>query len=121
MKRAASIVARLLGTLPVFSTGLLASAASNAPGQLDFPRFTWTNPAGRTPDHPARPDRSCRAGGAPGSLKPGIDQAAPYSGIVVVPQAHLDDRFIIRATGPESSMPILRPQIRLLPWEPATK
>ena len=61
----------------------------------------------------------------PGTVRPrpGIYEAAPYTGIVVVPGPHPDDRALIgeQSTGaanlvePELRTPIIVPELRLIP------
>jgi hypothetical protein len=48
-------------------------------------------------------------------LKPGIYEAAPYSGIVVVPEAHTDDRALVPVGNEALKMPVIKPEIRLIP------
>ena len=57
------------------------------------------------PDSPARP-------------APGVYRTAPYSCIVVVPGPHLDDRFVTTPREGQSSMPIIRPELRFIPLHP---
>lgn len=61
--------------------------------------------------------------------KPGVYRTEPYACIVAVPHQHLDDNCIIGSTngvaglaGPsEMNMPIIRPELRLIPWDHARK
>ena len=62
---------------------------------------------------------------APAMPKPGIYQAEPYSGIVIVPGPHPDDRAIIGWSNPTPGapavtpeMPTVKPELRLVPREP---
>ncbi len=57
--------------------------------------------------------------------KPGVYKSAPYSCIVVVPPPHPDDRGILGSAGsrtnlqagpPEFNMPVVRPELRLVPF-----
>jgi hypothetical protein len=60
--------------------------------------------------------------------KPGIYETAPFTGIVIVPGPELDDRAIIRLPEPSEGMamptapmPILKPELRFIPWPGAKK
>jgi hypothetical protein len=56
----------------------------------------------------------------PPTIPAGVYTAAPYSCIVVVPGPHPDDRCIINpAGGVGSAMPIIRPDLQLIPRAPA--
>jgi hypothetical protein len=56
----------------------------------------------------------------PPTIPAGVYQAAPYSCIVVVPGPQPDDRCVISpAGGVASAMPIIRPDVRLIPRAPA--
>jgi len=48
-------------------------------------------------------------------LKPGLYQSAPFSGLVLVPGPHPDDRAIIAPQETSSSMPAVKPELRLIP------
>ena len=56
---------------------------------------------------------------APAALPPGVYRTVPYSCIVVVPGPHPDDRCIVRPGGGDSSMPVVKPELRFIPWSPA--
>jgi hypothetical protein len=43
----------------------------------------------------------------------------PYNCIVVVPGPHPDDRCVINPQGMESAMPIIKPELRFIPWNAA--
>ena len=49
----------------------------------------------------------------------GVYKTVPYSCIVVVPGPHPDDRCVVNLNGVESAMPIIRPDLRFIPWNPA--
>src|ERR1035441_3811796 len=49
----------------------------------------------------------------------GVYKTSPYSCIVVVPGPHPDDRCVVKPSGVESAMPIIRPDLRFIPWNPA--
>ena len=49
----------------------------------------------------------------------GVYKTAPYSCIVVVPGPHPDDRCVINPGDVASAMPIIRPDLRFIPWNPA--
>jgi hypothetical protein len=52
---------------------------------------------------------------------PGVYKTEPYSCIVVVPGAGLDDCFLVNPGGGHSSMPTVQPELRLVPLAPARK
>ena len=58
---------------------------------------------------------------APRTIPPGVYKTVPYSCIVVVPGPHPDDRCIVRPPSVDSSMPIIKPELRFIPWSPASK
>jgi hypothetical protein len=64
---------------------------------------------------PARPVSSS----APPTVSPGVYKTVPYSCIVVVPGPQPDDRCIVRPGGGDSSMPVVKPELRFIPWSPA--
>ena len=49
----------------------------------------------------------------------GVYKTFPYSCIVVVLGPHPDDRCVVNPRGVESAMPIIRPDLRFIPWNPA--
>ncbi len=55
----------------------------------------------------------------PRMLPPGVYKTEPYSCIVVVPGPHPDDRSIIDPGSGNSSMPIITPGLRFIPYHPA--
>jgi hypothetical protein len=58
---------------------------------------------------PARP--------SPSRPKPGVYKSEPYSGIVIVPGPHPDDRALFGGGG-ESKIPTVVPDLRLVPLYP---
>ncbi len=56
---------------------------------------------------------------APRTVPPGVYKTEPYSCIVVVPGAHLDDRCIINPGVGDIPMPIVKPDLRFIPWNAA--
>jgi hypothetical protein len=55
----------------------------------------------------------------PPTIPAGVYQTVPYSCIVVVPGPHPDDRCIFGKGSGDSSMPIIKPDLRFIPWSPA--
>ncbi len=53
------------------------------------------------------------------AIPPGVYKTVPYSCIVVVPGPCPDDRAIVSPGGGDYSMPIIRPDLRFIPWGPA--
>ena len=61
--------------------------------------------------------------------KPGVYRTEPYASIVIVPRQHLDDNCIIGSTNafaglalqPDIKMPIIRPELRLIPLDQKQK
>jgi hypothetical protein len=47
---------------------------------------------------------------------PGVYRTEPFAGIVVVPGTNIDDRMIIGPLNSDEKMPILRPNLRFIPW-----
>ncbi len=47
----------------------------------------------------------------------GVYRAAPYSSIVVVPPAHLDDRCVVGRSAPQPRMPTVIPDLQFIPWK----
>jgi len=63
-----------------------------------------------------------RLGGNPGMpqpLQPSVYQTRPYSIILVVPKTGLDDHCVASATGANSRMPVVKPELRLIPILPS--
>ena len=52
------------------------------------------------------------------TLPAGVYRTVPYSGIVVVPGPHPDDRCVVRPDGGNVSMPIIKPDLRCIPPTP---
>lgn len=48
-------------------------------------------------------------------LKPGVYQNRPYAIILIVPEAGIDDRCVVGASGNFSKMPNAKPDIQLVP------
>jgi len=55
---------------------------------------------------------------APTTIPPGVYRTVPYSCIVVVPGPHPDDRCVVKPGNVDSSMPIIKPELRFIPWKP---
>ena len=53
------------------------------------------------------------------TIPPGVYRTVPYSCIVVVPGPHPDDRCIFGKGSVGSPMPIIKPDLRFIPWSPA--
>jgi hypothetical protein len=53
------------------------------------------------------------------TIPPGVYRTVPYSCIVVVPGPHPDDRCMFGQGSGETSMPIIKPDLRFIPWSPA--
>jgi hypothetical protein len=51
-------------------------------------------------------------------LAGGVYEAAPYSMIVVVPGPHADERGFVRPVEPNWPMPVVKPDLRLIPRSP---
>ncbi len=51
-------------------------------------------------------------------VKPGIYEAAPFAGIVIVPGPQFDDRAVLEPKGRGISMPTITPELRLIPRSP---
>lgn len=49
------------------------------------------------------------------SLPPGVYLTKPYTCIVKVPEAVLDDMAVRRATVPTNTMPVIRPKLKAVP------
>ena len=47
--------------------------------------------------------------------KPGLYKTEPYAGIVIVPEAYLDDRALINPAQGELNMPVVQPELRFQP------
>jgi hypothetical protein len=58
---------------------------------------------------------------SPRTIPAGVYKTVPYSCIVVVPGPHPDDRCVINPGGVDSAMPIIRPDLRFIPRDPAEK
>ena len=56
---------------------------------------------------------------APTTIPAGVYKTVPYSCIVVVPGPHPDDRCIFGKGSGDSSMPIVKPELKFIPWSPA--
>jgi hypothetical protein len=56
---------------------------------------------------------------APSTIPAGVYKTLPYSCIVVVPGPHPDDRCMFGQGKGETSMPIIKPDLRFIPWSPA--
>ena len=56
---------------------------------------------------------------APPMIPAGVYKTVPYSCIVVVPGPHPNDRCVINPGDVASAMPIVRPDLRFIPWNPA--
>jgi hypothetical protein len=56
---------------------------------------------------------------APPIIPPGVYKTTPYSCIVVVPGPHPDDKCIVNPGSGNSPMPIIKPDVRFIPWGPA--
>ena len=48
-------------------------------------------------------------------LKPGVYQTRPYAIILIVPEAGLDDRCVVRSSGNIAKMPNVMPDIQAVP------
>ena len=55
----------------------------------------------------------------PPMISAGVYKTVPYSCIVVVPDPHPDDRCVINPGDVASAMPIIRPDLRFIPLNPA--
>ena len=55
---------------------------------------------------------------APSTIPPGVYRTFPYSCIVVVPGPHPDDRCIVNPGGGNDPMPIIKPDLQFVPWDP---
>jgi hypothetical protein len=53
------------------------------------------------------------------TIPAGVYRTVPYGCIVVVPGPHPDDRCIFGKGTGESSMPIIKPDLRVIPWNKA--
>jgi hypothetical protein len=51
----------------------------------------------------------------PQRLKPGVYQTRPYTIILIVPEAGLDDRCVVGASGDFSRMPNAKPDVQAVP------
>src|ERR1035441_571387 len=58
---------------------------------------------------------------APPMIPAGVYKTVPYSCIVVVPGPQPDDRCVINPGDVASAMPIVRPDLRFIPLDPAKK
>lgn len=56
---------------------------------------------------------------APPTIPAGVYRTVPYSCNVVVPGPNPDDRCIVTPAGGDSSMPIVKPELRFIPWHAA--
>jgi hypothetical protein len=133
MTAAATLVACGQSLVPA-STNAPASRQIPAPHLFVLPRqvhsvpflqYSAPNPLTNAPQlRVPRPRASTNA--APARPKPGVYESVPYSGIIVVPPPHPDDRGILGHLGqhhqisgptPElaAPMPIIRPELRLIP------
>jgi hypothetical protein len=71
--------------------------------------------------HTIAPSNRLYRASPPRSIPPGVYTTAPYSCIVVVPGPHPDDRCIVGPGGGDSSMPIIKPDLRFIPLHPRKK
>ncbi len=62
----------------------------------------------------AKPGRSRLV--PPRAPAPGVYLAKPYSMIVVVPGPHPDDKCIVSPSGPVAPMPVIPPELHLVPF-----
>ncbi len=47
---------------------------------------------------------------------PGVYRTEPFAGIVIVPGTNIDERMVLQPPNSEEKMPILRPNVRFIPW-----
>jgi hypothetical protein len=69
--------------------------------------------------HPLPSSARLHPPSAPTTIPAGMYKTVPYSCIVVMPGPHPDDRCIFGNGGGESSMPVIKPDLRFIPWSPA--
>ncbi len=116
----------LLGTLTAQEKKVARPANLAAPGNvLVLPGTNvWRFPGGtnlfRLPDRSQRRVPGTNQATAPELLKPGVYEASPYTCIVIVPGPQPDDKCIIGRGGAggttvDPRMPILKPELRLIP------
>jgi hypothetical protein len=48
--------------------------------------------------------------------KPGVYTTTPYTCVIIVPDARIDEQFVVRPTAPPSSMPVLKPELHFVPF-----
>jgi hypothetical protein len=53
-------------------------------------------------------------------LKPGVYKTEPFSCLVIVPGAQADDQAIIGPSEPVPPMPMIKPDLRFVPWSAAS-
>ena len=68
---------------------------------------------------PFLPTARSRPPSASPTIPAGVYKTVPFSCIVVVPGPHPDDRCIFGQSRGESSMPIIKPDLRFIPWNAA--
>ncbi len=66
----------------------------------------------------ARPRLARPKGRVPSAPKPGVYRTEPYACIVVVPGKHPDDRSVVKPGDPGPPMPVVRPELRFIPFRP---
>jgi hypothetical protein len=49
-------------------------------------------------------------------LKPGLYKTEPFSCLVLVPSAQADGRAIVKPKEPSPPMPVVKPDLRFIPW-----
>ncbi len=52
----------------------------------------------------------------PSQPRPGVYEAAPFTAMVLVP-AEIDSKFVVGNRGGNLSMPVFKPELRLIPKE----
>lgn len=55
------------------------------------------------------------------SLPPGSYLTLPYAGILIVPAADLDNEFVLKIPPMDFPMPILKPELQVIPLTAGTK
>jgi hypothetical protein len=92
-----------VAAVPLARTNLLMPLlASGGPPQVEVPSIP----------QPARPQRRA----SPGQLPAGVYKTWPYTCIVVVPGPCPDDRAIVKPSGKNYRMPIIKPDLQFIPW-----
>jgi hypothetical protein len=56
---------------------------------------------------------------APSAIPPVVYRTFPYGCIVVVPGPHPDDLCNVNPGGGKDPMPVIKPELQLIPWDPA--